>query len=46
MVECLIKMSHCAIKANLYTEGIRFLKKGLQYIWYFGLESLELKVYD
>lgn len=46
MAECLIQMAICASRSNLYADSIRLLKKALEYIWYYDLTSLQLKVYD
>jgi len=45
-INCYLNLSECCKKLRKYDFSIRFLKKALQYAWYFKEDSKELLIYD
>jgi tetratricopeptide (TPR) repeat protein len=46
LVESLIGLAACCGKVGAENEGIKILKKALEYAWMRGLEELELRIFD
>ena len=46
LVESLLGMAECCSRCGIEMEGIKILKKALEYTWIYHLEELELRIYD
>ena len=46
LVESLIGLAECCCKSGIENDGIRILKKALEYAWFYGLYDLELRLFD
>ena len=46
LVESLLGIAECCGHSGLEKEGLKALKKGLEYAWLYNLQELELRIYD